>query len=177
MSQKGSFPYLNLLKNGSSGGLSTSFLLELLPPFFNIKYNNHLHTNQFILEVESQTAASLRFNALLSAQGNRISVNVSKIPCMRIMLLSQYSTGGLELKVLCGTPQEQLKHQCVINTVFHLKPKHNIILDAMKEKSAVPQPKLLCFHYFSISVGKNFQIQNLMVLFRHVRMLSKVSLS
>ena len=96
---------------------------------------------------------------------------------MRIMLLSQYSTGGLELKVLCGTPQEQLKHQCVINTVFHLKPKHNIILDAMKEKSAVPQPKLLGFHYFSISVGKNFQIQNLMVLFRHVSMLSKVSLS
>lgn len=64
------------------------------------------------------------------------------------MLLSQYSTGGLELKVPCGTPQEQLKHQCVINTVFHLKPKHNIILDAMKEKSAVPPAKTVMLSLF-----------------------------
>lgn len=42
---------------------------------------------------------------------------------------------------LCSAVQQKLKHWYVINTVFLVKQKHNIILDTVKEKSILSQLK------------------------------------
>ena len=70
-------------------------------------------------------------------------------PCAPPVLLAGRAAGEAETSLtLCSAAQQQLKHWCIISTVFLLKPKHSIISDTTKKNSSIPADTRTVRQYF-----------------------------
>ena len=59
--------------------------------------------------------------------------------CLCTPSLAGRATQGAEMSLaLCSTAQQQLKHQCVITTIFIKNPRHNIVWASMKKTDSIP---------------------------------------